>query len=271
MSPEVPLVLKSTPATDTACDVAGAFLGSNMFELKGEAWPEDNNVRLKVKGTASNGAKVMLYGSVGYVDEETVLYDCTLSVSASGQGVEQSVRCYLVDKATKEEREAKERELEEAKRKASPEYKTHAMLDDLFSAKRVGTIEKKRINWGSAIQSAANRDVSGVTPSVNSNKVIDVLIADGESKSGVLTFDPEMSLNLTLKDNSNIKVSFEASCTFELKMLEAYVIAFYSQDMTDVLYYIESSGENSVFLFSDSKLYKLAKKTVKQIRSIIAA
>lgn len=277
ISREVPIILKSVPASADACDVTGTFIGGNIFELNGEAWPEGDAVRLKVKGRASNGVKVMLYGTVTYVSEETVLYKFTFSADANGQGVEQPMSCYLTDKtaeaerkAKEREREAQERELEEARRKETPEYKIEAILEDLIAAKRVGVVEKKKVNWGSALLSAANADVSGVESSIGTSKVIDVIAADGESKSGTIAFDPKMSLTLTLKDKSTVKATFDATCSFELKNPQAYAFALYSEDMTDVLYFFEVSGTNRTFLLSDGKVYKLDKNTVKQIKSVMA-
>jgi len=278
-SREYPITLKSTPAQSDACDVTGILLDSNMIKLEGEAWLDGDGVRLKVSGIATNGVNVMFYGSVTYVDDETIMYEGTWSVDADGRGVEQPFSCYLFDKDARakraeeeREREAKEREIEEARRRETPEYKTQALLEKLFAAKRVGIVKKKKLNWGSALQSLANADAAGALSSIDTDDVIDVIVADGEAKSGALSFDSNsrMQLTLKLKNKSTVQANFKSSRLFELKEPAAYVIAFYSQDMSNVLYFFENAGNNSAFLFSQDKVYKLDKKTVKQIQSIRA-
>lgn len=145
VSREVPIKLKSTPVSADACDVTGVFVGSNVFELTGEAWPEGEVVRMKLKGT---GVNVMFYGTVSYLDDETVLYEGTFSATSSnGSGVEQPISCMLMDLTAKQEQEAQEKADAEAKWKASPEYKLQTILEGLISSNRAGFVEKQNLTW----------------------------------------------------------------------------------------------------------------------------
>lgn len=263
VSNEVPIMLKSTPVSADACDITGVYSGLNTIKLSGEAWPEGNVVRMKLKGTE---AKVMFYGAVTYIDDETVWYEGTFSATLDNHGIEQPICCMLIDSTAKKEREAKEREQAEKEWIASPEYKLLTILEDLISSNRVGIVEKTKLNLGSAVNSAVNSDVSGITSSLSKNQRIDVLDVAGEAKKGTITKDP-LSAHLTLKDKSSITTNFDASGTFKLSSPNIYVSVLYSNDMSEVLYLIRGEAENSAFLLYHNKLYKLDKKTVRSVES----
>lgn len=216
-SPEWPIVLRVAPGDENSCEVAGGYFGNYIISLKGEAWPKDGEIMLKVKG-AANGVEVMLYGTVKYYNAETILYEGDASIGRAGAGVEYPMSFMLFDYEAKESRELAEREAEqrrlaeaEAKRKASPEYRLHEAFSKLVTLNRVGLKKKKSYNWGQGVMNLLSGNVVAVATSVDSNTVFDVFTYGGETKSGKLS---QNNFEVTLKDKTVVNIEFAGSCDF---------------------------------------------------------
>ena len=286
------------------CELKGEVTDSGIgLRLKGKAWVEDNKIKFKLtskslmdfSGQAIHSANTTMDGTIKAfeLDETHEFYDIlkheykypeafvdvlgNIIMSKEGSEITKEFGITLCNseiydvlerKAEKEKEAAEKAAAEEEKRqaeikyKATPEYKTKSVFENLLSSGQIGLATKKKFNFGKALSSVASADVAGLAETVDSNTIIDVHKYADESKNGIFE---NLSLQIKTKDKAVITSRFEDKCVFETENPKTETVAYYTSYFSQILFVTRVSSNSTAFLWSDGKLYKLDKKTQKQI------
>lgn len=258
IDPEWPVLLTITPSNASSCTVTGMYLGQYMCTLKGEAWPDGNSIKIKVKGDMSTNAKLMIYGSLTYRGISSVKIDGDLSVDINGSGTETACLFYMNDK--KAEAEAARQETE--RYKSSPEYHVRSILEGLMHSGRI--CQKKDKNIGRALGAYASSGIDGALSSSNANKTLDISKGqnDGEIEVCGLT---QNDFQYTLTDGSAASFAIATRSSFSIDNIA--VSAYASADMDKILFVCGSSKNRKAFLVTGDRLYTIKKSAQKSLLS----
>jgi len=256
IDPEWPILLTISPASDSSCAVTGMYVGRYMCSLNGEVWPDGDVMRIKVKGNISSSAKLMIYGTLSYIDAKTAKIDGDLSVDSNGRAQETSCVFYLEDKTAKEKGSHQVVEID----KNSPEYKVLNRFCELWGAGKISL--KKDKNIGRLLGAYASEGVDGAINASNNNQTFDV--TDKHCSGEIVKCDINDSvINYTLKDGFTGTISVDAD--YQLSINDIDVFALWSADLSDMIFVCGPSQNRNVIILSGDKLYKTNKNVRKKI------
>lgn len=256
--PEWPVQLTIKPSAASSCSVTGMYLGRYMCSLKGEAWPDGNSIRIKVKGDISSNAKLMIYGTLTYHGASTVEVEGDLSVDINGSGTETACSFYMKDKRA----EAEAARLEAERYKSSPEYRVKTILEGFIHSGRISP--KKDKNIGRALGAYASSGIDGALSSANANKTLD--ISKGQSDGEIEICDlAQDHFQYTLTDGSTASFAIATRSSFTTDNIA--VSAYASSDMDSILFVCGSFKNRKAFLAAGNRLYTIKKSAQKSLLS----
>ncbi len=130
-TPQLPIAMKITPKDEKTCIVSCLHAGSIIARLDGEAWLQDDKIKIKV---ATSDRSLMIYGTLGSNDYKYEMYylNGTISVTApNGIGREQQFTAIFHDKDIAAQREAREEEYMRERREL--DAKRNRLIDAIES------------------------------------------------------------------------------------------------------------------------------------------
>ena len=256
-TPATPIKLNIVPVDSVTCNAKGMDL-RNFTALSGKFTrnPLDDAVSVYLHGKASNGASISIKGKVGASSDSCLVIIGTLYGEGIYGNVETSVAIALenAEKAEKAKRDEQE--------KLRKENAVKDLLAKLMNEKRVRIKEKKKMNFGSALSSIANGQGDVIRNSIDKNQILEVSKPDGEAISGQFS---NLHLTLTLKSGQTIGVDFAGKMKSKLVQQDVDFLAWYSENIGEVLYLYINKENYNAFLYSNDKIFMLDTNTIQSL------
>ena len=255
-TPATPIKLNIVPVDSVTCNAKGMDL-RNFTALSGKFTrnPLDDAVSVYLQG-ASNGTSISIKGKVGASSDSCLVIIGTLYGEGIYGNVETSVAIALenAEKAEKAKRAEQE--------KLRKENAVKDLLAKLMNEKRVRIKEKKRMNFGAALSSIANGQGDVIRNSIDKNQILEVSKPDGEAISGQFS---NLHLTLTLKSGQTIGVDFAGKMKSKLVQQDVDFLAWYSENIGEVLYLYINKENYNAFLLSKDKIFAFDKNTIQYL------